>query len=130
MEIFRELGVENEFNVIAIAKGPDRNAGNEDFYMPGRAPFKLGKNDPVLYFLQNLRDEVHRFAITGHRAKRSKSLITSRLDEIADIGPTRKKALLNHFGSVALISNATIEDIMRVPGINRKTAEKIYNFFR
>lgn len=130
IEIFKELGVENEFDVIAIAKGEDRNAGNEDFYMPGRAPFKLQKKDPVLYFMQNLRDEVHRFAITGHRSKRSRTLIRSRLDEIPDIGPTRKKALLNHFGAVSLIENATLEELRKVPGISHSTAEKIYNFFR
>lgn len=129
MEVFKELGVENEFDVIAIAKGPDRNAGNEDFYQPGKQPFKLEKNDPVLYFLQNLRDEVHRFAITGHRSKRSKNLIRSKLDEIPDIGPTRKKALLNHFGAVSLIENASLEELCKVEGINRATAEKIYNFF-
>ena len=129
LEVFKELGVENEFDVIAIAKGPDRNAGKEDFYQPNKAPFKLEKNDPILYFLQNLRDEVHRFAITGHRSKRSKSLISSRLDEITDIGPTRKKALLNHFGSVNLIEAATVEELMKVEGINQKTAEKIYSFF-
>lgn len=130
LEVFKELGIENEFNVIAIAKGPDRNAGNEDFYQPGKAPFKLPKNSPLLYFLQNLRDEVHRFAITGHRSKKIKSLIKSKLDEIPDIGPTRKKALLSHFGSVALIESASLEELMKVEGINRKTAEKIYNFFK
>ncbi len=130
MEIFKELGVENEFDVVAIAKGPDRNAGNEDFYQPNKPPFKLLKNDPVLYFLQNMRDEVHRFAITGHRSKRSKNLIRSKLDEIPDIGPTRKKALLNHFGAVSLIENASLEELCKVEGINRTTAEKVYNFFR
>ncbi len=130
MEIFKELGVENEFDVIAIAKGPDRNAGNEDFYMPGRTAFNLPPNNPVLYFLQNMRDEVHRFAITGHRSKRLKNLMKSQLDEVPDIGPTRKKALLNHFGSIHQIKDASIEQLMKVEGINRKTAEKIHDYFR
>jgi excinuclease ABC subunit C len=130
LDVFKELGVEKEFDVIAIAKGPDRNAGNEDFYQPNKAPFKLSKNDPVLYFLQNLRDEVHRFAITGHRAKRSKALVSSQLDEIEDIGKIRKKALLNYFGSIALIKSASIEDLCKVEGISQSLAEKIYYHFR
>jgi excinuclease ABC subunit C len=130
MQIFKELEIENEFDVIAIAKGVDRNAGNEDFYQPNKQPFKLPKNDPILYFIQNLRDEVHRFAITGHRAKKAKSLIHSRLDEIPDIGPKRKKALLNHFGSATLVENASLDELTKVEGINSATAEKIYNFFR
>lgn len=130
MQIFKELEIENEFDVIAIAKGPDRNAGNEDFYQVGNAPFELQKNDPILYFIQNLRDEVHRFAITGHRAKKVKSLIRSKLDEIPEIGPKRKKALLNHFGSATLVENASLEELIKVEGINQLTAEKVYNYFR
>jgi excinuclease ABC subunit C len=130
MQIFKELEIENEFDVIAIAKGPDRNASNEDFYQVGSTPFKLQKNDSILYFIQNLRDEVHRFAITGHRAKKVKSLIRSKLDEIPEIGPKRKKALLNHFGSATLVENASLEELIKVEGINQLTAEKVYNYFR
>ena len=93
-----ELGV-HDVRLVAIAKGPDRDAGREWFHTDGPRPFQLPPRDPVLYFLQRLRDEAHRFAITTHRAGRSKALVTSELDEIAGIGPGRKRALLNHFGS-------------------------------
>ena|GEM_PF-758768 len=129
-KVFEELGLAEELNYVGIAKGVDRNAGREDFYLPNQTPFKLEPNDPALYFLQNLRDESHRFAISGHRAKRSKSLIKSQLDEIPDVGAVRKKALLNHFGSVKGIKEANMEQLMKADGISQKTAERIYNWFR
>ncbi len=129
-KVFEELGLANKLNYVGIAKGVDRNAGREDFYLPNQTPFKLEHNDPALYFLQNLRDESHRFAISGHRAKRSKSLIKSQLDEVPDIGSTRKKALLNYFGSVKAIKEAELEQLIKVDGISRKIAERVYNWFQ
>jgi excinuclease ABC subunit C len=129
-EIFNELGITDRVNYICIAKGEDRNSGREDFYIPGQKPFKLPVNDPVLYFLQNLRDEAHRFAITGYRKKHKKSNLTSKLDEIPDIGPTRKKALLSYFGSVRDIELASKKDLKKVTGISSKMAENIYDWLR
>ncbi len=126
-QVIQEMGIQN-LAIVCIAKGPDRNAGRETFYRQGREPFQLQENDPVLYYLQRLRDEAHRFAITSHRAKRAKSMYVSKLDEIPNIGPKRKKALLNRFGSARAVENASIEEIASVEGINRKTAEMIYNF--
>ena len=126
-KVFEELGV----NVCyaGIAKGPDRNAGRETFFIPGREPFQLPENDPVLHFLQRLRDEAHRFAIGAHRARRSKSMQTSELDAIPFIGPRRKKALLLHFGSAKAVASASLEDIAKVEGINKTTAKMIYEHF-
>lgn len=129
-EVFEELGIAGKLNYVGIAKGVDRNSGREDFYLPSQTPFKLEPNDPALYLLQNLRDEAHRFAITGHRAKRAKSLIKSQLDEIPDIGSVRKKALLNHFGSVKAIKEATLDELTKAEGISKKTAEKVFNWFQ
>ena len=129
-EVFRELGILDKVNFVCIAKGEDRNSGREDFYLQDERVFKLPVNDSALFFLQNLRDEAHRFAITGHRAKRKKSLTTSVLDEIPDIGKVRKKALLNYFGSARNVEDATIEDLCRVEGISKTLAEQIYNFSR
>jgi excinuclease ABC subunit C len=113
----------------AIAKGPDRNAGREWFHMPGREPFQLIVHDPVLHYLQRLRDEAHRFAINAHRNKRSKSMQTSELDAIAGIGAVRKKALLLHFGSAKGVAAASLEEIAKVEGVSRVTAQLIYNHF-
>ena len=129
-EVFKELGILDKVNFVCIAKGEDRNSGREDFYMQDGRVFKLPINDSALFFLQNLRDEAHRFAITGHRAKRKKALTVSVLDEIPDIGKVRKKALLNHFGSARNVEDATIEDLCRVEGISKTLAEQIYNFSR
>jgi excinuclease ABC subunit C len=115
--------------VVGIAKGPERNAGKERFFQKGRDNFTLSENDPLMHFLQRLRDEAHRFAIGTHRAKRAKSLIQSKLDEIPGIGPARKKALLNHFGSVRGVAVATIQDLQLVEGINKFVAKKIYAYF-
>jgi len=126
-KIFVELGVQPCF--AAIAKGPDRNAGREWFHMPGREPFQLPKGDPVLHFLQRLRDEAHRFAIGAHRNKRSRAIPKSELDSIGGIGPGRKKALLHHFGSAREVASAGIEQIREVPGISKSMAKMIYEHF-
>ncbi|NBC31420.1 MAG: excinuclease ABC subunit UvrC [Alphaproteobacteria bacterium] len=123
--VFADLGIE-DLPLVAIAKGPDRDAGRERFFMPGRAPFQLEPRDPVLYYLQRLRDEAHRFAIGTHRAKRQKQLGQSPLDAIPGIGPRRKKALLLHFGSARAVTRASLDDLAAVDGISRSVAEKIY----
>ncbi|WP_438646682.1 excinuclease ABC subunit UvrC [Salinarimonas soli] len=115
--------------LIGIAKGRDRDAGRETFFTPDRPPFKLPPRDPALYFIQRLRDEAHRFAIGAHRAKRKKEMIKNPLDEIPGIGPTRKRALLHHFGTVKAISRAALEDLMRTPGVNAATAKAVYDHF-
>jgi excinuclease ABC subunit C len=115
--------------VLAIAKGPDRDAGRETLHLPDRAPFKLDPRDPVLYFLQRLRDEAHRFAIASHRARRSKGLGRSALDRVPGIGVKRKKALLGHFGSVRAIEMAGLLDLERVPGIDKAVAKAVHDAF-
>jgi len=115
--------------VVAIAKGPDRDAGREIFFMAGRDPFKLPPRDPLLYFIERLRDEAHRFAIGSHRTRRKKDIREAGLQEIPGIGPTRKRALLRHFGTVKAIERASLPDLAQVPGISAETARKIYEFF-
>jgi excinuclease ABC subunit C len=126
--IFAELGIE-DVAIVAIAKGPDRNAGRERFFLPGRPAFSLEPRDPVLYFLQRLRDEAHRFAIGAHRARREKAIRGSPLDEIPGIGARRKQALLHHFGSARSVARAGIAEIERVPGISKAVAKKVYDHF-
>ena len=127
-EVMAELGLKG-IHLAGVAKGPDRDAGREHFHLPGRAPFMLEPRDPVLYFVQRLRDEAHRFAIGTHRAKRAKSLGVNPLDDIAGIGPTRKRALLKHFGSAKAVSRAGVDDLAAVDGISGEMARKIYDFF-
>jgi excinuclease ABC subunit C len=115
--------------VLAIAKGPDRDAGRETLHLAARAPFKLDPRDPVLYFLQRLRDEAHRFAITSHRARRGKGVGRSALDRVPGVGARRKKALLGHFGSVRAIGTAGLLDLERVPGISKAVAKAVYDAF-
>jgi excinuclease ABC subunit C len=115
--------------IVGIAKGPDRDAGRETFHMPGRQPFRLPPRDPVLYFVQRLRDEAHRFAIGSHRQRRSRDIREAGLQEIAGIGPTRKRALLRHFGTLKAVERASISDLIQVPGISAETARRIYDFF-
>jgi excinuclease ABC subunit C len=115
--------------LVAIAKGPDRDAGRETFFMAGRNPFKLPPRDPLLYFIERLRDEAHRFAIGSHRTRRKKDIREAGLQEIPGIGPTRKRALLHHFGTLKAIERASLPDLALVPGINAETARKIYEFF-
>src|SRR5438132_419302 len=126
--VLAELGVD-DVAIAAIAKGPDRNAGRERFFIPGRAPFTLDPRDPVLYFLQRLRDEAHRFAIAAHRAKRTKALGRSPLDEIEGVGARRKQALLHHFGSARAVARAGLGELERVSGISKTVAKKIYDYF-
>jgi excinuclease ABC subunit C len=127
-EVFADLGVDN-VHLLGIAKGPDRNAGREHLYRTGRKPIMLEPRDPVLYFLQRLRDEAHRFAISSHRARRSKAITSSPLDEISGIGAKRKKALLMHFGSARSVARAGLADLETVDGINSTVAQKIYGHF-
>jgi excinuclease ABC subunit C len=115
--------------VVAIAKGPDRDAGRETFFMAGRAPFRLPPRDPLLYFIERLRDEAHRFAVGSHRTRRKKDIREAGLQEIPGVGPTRKRALLRHFGTVKAIERASLPDLVQVPGISAETARKIYEFF-
>jgi excinuclease ABC subunit C len=127
-ETLAALGV-TDVPLIAIAKGPDRDAGRETFFMAGRSPFKLPPRDPLLYFIERMRDEAHRFAIGSHRARRKKDIREAGLQEIPGIGPTRKRALLRHFGTLKAIERASLPDLAQVPGINAETARKIYEFF-
>lgn len=126
--VLTELGVQG-VPVVSIAKGPDRNAGRERFFMEGREPVNLDQGDPVLYFMQRARDEAHRFAITTHRARRSAAIGQNPLDAIAGIGGKRKKALLLHFGSAKGVAEAGVADLQKVAGISKAVAEKIYGFF-
>jgi excinuclease ABC subunit C len=127
LKVIEELDVDG-ITVVGIAKGPDRNAGREKFFQKGRDTFTLPDNDSLMHFLQRLRDEAHRFAIGTHRAKRAKTLVFSRLDEISGIGPARKKALLQHFGSARGVSLASLQDLQLVPGVNKFVAKKIYAY--
>jgi excinuclease ABC subunit C len=127
--IFEELGIISEIPLVAIAKGPERDAGREWFHMAGRAAFQLPPRDPVLYFLQRLRDEAHRFAITTHRNARTKKITTSELDDVPGIGAARKRALLMHFGSARGVKAAGLRDLEAVTGINRSTARAVYAHF-
>jgi len=127
-DVLQDLGIE-DVQVAAIAKGPERNAGRERIFLAGRPPIQPAPSDPVLFFLQRLRDEAHRFVIGGHRARRSAKLAQSEIDEIPGIGPRRKKALLHHFGSSRAVERAGLADLEVVPGISRATARKIYDWF-
>jgi len=127
--VLKELGIDG-VAVVGIAKGPDRNAGRERFFMPMHEPITLPQGDAALYYLERLRDEAHRFAIGTHRARRTKAIGQSRLDEIPGIGAKRKKALLNHLGSAKAVEEADVEDLMRAEGISRATAQKIWGYFR
>jgi excinuclease ABC subunit C len=128
VEVLEGLGIAG-VPLIGVAKGPDRDAGREHFHQPGRAPRMLEPRDPVLYFVQRLRDEAHRFAIGTHRARRGKAIGANPLDEIAGIGPTRKRALLKHFGSAKAVSRASADDLAAVEGISAAMARTIYDFF-
>jgi excinuclease ABC subunit C len=127
-QVFADLGVEDVV-LVGISKGPDRDAGREHFYIPGREPFRLDPKSPVLYYLQRLRDEAHRFAIGTHRKKRSKAIGANPLDEISGIGAARKRALLQHFGSAKAVSAASATDIEAVEGVSKAMAKKIFDFF-
>jgi excinuclease ABC subunit C len=126
--VMDDLGI-SDIPLVAIAKGPDRNAGRERFFTPGKPPLSFEPRDPVLYFLQRMRDEAHRFAIGTHRARREKALGTSPLDEVPGIGPNRKRALLHQFGSAKAVARAGVADLEAVQGISRAVAKKIYAHF-
>ncbi|MER9301750.1 excinuclease ABC subunit UvrC [Mesorhizobium sp. M0293] len=128
-KILSDLGIEDRVVAIGIAKGQDRDAGRERFFVRGRDSFSLPVRDPVLYFVQRLRDEVHRFAIGSHRARRKKEMVKSPLDEISGIGPGRKRALLLAFGTAKAVSRAAIEDLRKVDGISEQVAKLVYNHF-
>ncbi|MGL4398213.1 MAG: excinuclease ABC subunit UvrC, partial [Hyphomicrobium sp.] len=128
-QVMADLGI-TDIALVGVAKGPDRDAGREHFHIPGQLrPLMLEPRDPVLYFVQRLRDEAHRFAIGTHRARRSKAISANPLDDIDGIGPTRRRALLKHFGSAKAVSRAGIEDLKAVDGISGEMAQKIYDFF-
>lgn len=128
MQIVRELGVE-DVAFIGVSKGPDRNAGRETFHLPDGREFTLPVNAPVMFYLQRLRDEAHRFAIGAHRAKRSKAITVSPLDEVPGIGPSRKKALLMHFGTARAVRNASLEDLQKAPGVSAAVAQTVYDYY-
>lgn len=128
-EVIAELNLQKEVTFIGIAKGEERDAGREKFFMEGRDAFMLPHRDPVLYYVQRLRDEAHRFAIGTHRAKRKKDIIKNPLDEIEGIGPTRKRALLQRFGSAKAVGRAALADLISVPGVSTQLAQQIYDHF-
>ncbi|GLR86989.1 excinuclease ABC subunit UvrC [Bradyrhizobium iriomotense] len=127
-EIFESLGL-TQVSLMSVAKGPDRDAGRETLFMPGREAIKLEQRDPVLYFIQRLRDEAHRFVIGSHRKLRKKDIREAGLQEIPGIGPSRKRALLHHFGTLKEIERASIADLGKVPGVSAESARKIFEFF-
>ena len=127
-QVFADLGVE-DVALASISKGPDRDAGREHFYLPGKEPFRLDAKSPVLYYLQRLRDEAHRFVIGGHRKKRSAAIGANPLDEIAGVGAGRKRALLQHFGSARAVAGASLADLSAVSGVSETLAKKIFDFF-
>ncbi|TCD14322.1 excinuclease ABC subunit UvrC [Oricola cellulosilytica] len=130
MKILADLGIEDVVDVVGVAKGVDRDAGRERFIIPGKPDFSLPPRDPVLYFIQRLRDEAHRFAIGSHRARRKKEMVKNPLDEVAGIGPARKRALLHHFGSAKGVSRAALDDLAQVDGISEAMAKQVYDHFR
>ena len=127
-ETLAALGI-TDLPLVGVAKGLDRDAGRETFFVPGRAPFKLPPRDPLLYFIERLRDEAHRYAIGSHRARRKKDIREAGLQEIPGVGPTRKRALLHHFGTLKAIERAALPDLAKVPGVSAEIARKIYDFF-
>jgi len=127
--ILEELGITDSVIAIGVAKGVDREAGRERFFAPARESFSLPPRDPVLYFIQRMRDEAHRFAIGSHRARRKKEMVRNPLDEIGGIGPSRKRALLQHFGTAKAVSRAALSDLMAVEGISETVARQVYNHF-
>jgi len=127
-EVMEDAGI-HDVPVVAVSKGPDRNAGRETFHLPGGRELTMPPNSALLFYLQRLRDEAHRFAIGTHRAKRAKSLTTSTLDEVPGIGPNRKRALLMHFGTARAVKGAALEDLEKAPGISKAMARQLYDYF-
>jgi excinuclease ABC subunit C len=131
LDVMRELGLTpNDIPIVGIAKGVDRDAGRERFFMPGKPWFRMEEKSPVLYYLQRLRDEAHRYAIGAHRAKRKADITRSPLDEIEGVGPARKRALLERFGSARGVERAALAELRQAPGINEALARRIYAYFR
>jgi excinuclease ABC subunit C len=128
MEVMADLGVD-DIVVAGVAKGPDRDAGLERFFMPGKAPFMLEPKSPALYYLQRLRDEAHRFAIGSHRTRRTMEMKKNPLDEIEGVGAGRKRALLHAFGSARGVSRASLADLAKVDGVSESLAQRIFDFF-
>jgi excinuclease ABC subunit C len=128
-EVMAELGVD-DIPVVGVAKGPERDAGREHFFIPGKSPFMLEMKSPVLYYLQRLRDEAHRFAIGSHRTRRAGEMKKNPLDEIEGVGAKRKTALLHAFGSARGVSRAAVQDLAKVEGVNEALAQRIHDFFR
>jgi excinuclease ABC subunit C len=124
-----DLGVD-DIPVVGVAKGPDRDAGMERFFMPGKPPFMLEPKSPVLYYLQRLRDEAHRFAIGSHRTRRAMDMKKNPLDEIDGVGPGRKRALLHAFGSARGVARASVDDLAKVEGLSQSLAQRIHDHFR
>ena len=129
LEVLDALNLTDKIPVVGIAKGKDRNAGRERFFLPHQPPKSLTFGSPLLHYLQTIRDEAHRYAISTHRNKRNKALTKSTLDDIPSIGKKRKHDLIHHFGSVSDIAAASVEDLSKVDGISRKTAQIIYDYF-
>ncbi len=128
-DVLMNFGLHESIKLVSIAKGEDRNAGREKFFVAGKAPFQLPVNDPALHYLQRLRDEAHRFAVGAHRTRRSMEIGRSQLDDVPGIGARRKKLLLQHFGSAKAVAEAGIPDLQKVTGISRAFAQKIYDYF-
>jgi excinuclease ABC subunit C len=128
-EVMADLGVD-DIVVVGVAKGPDRDAGLERFFLPGKPPFMLEAKSPVLYYLQRLRDEAHRFAIGTHRTRRAMEMRKNPLDEIDGVGAARKRALLHAFGSAKGVSRASMDDLTKVEGVSEALAQRIFDFFR
>jgi excinuclease ABC subunit C len=127
-DVFADLGITG-VAIAGVAKGPRRHAGRERLHFPDKSPVMLPPNDPVMFFVQRLRDEAHRFAIGSHRVRRAKEVRHSELDAIIGIGPQRKRALLNRFGSVRAVADAGLQDLQEVEGVNRMVAQRVYDFF-
>jgi excinuclease ABC subunit C len=128
LEVMADLGVD-DIAVVGVAKGPDRDAGLERFFMEGRDPFMLEPRSPTLYYLQRLRDEAHRFAIGAHRTRRTMEMKKNPLDDIEGVGPGRKRALLHAFGSARGVSRASAVDLAKVEGVSSQLAQRIYDYF-
>ncbi len=129
LEVMADIGVD-DINVVGVAKGPDRDAGLERFFIEGKTPFMLEPKSPVLYYLQRLRDEAHRFANGSHQARRAMDIKKNPLDEIDGVGPGRKRALLHAFGSARGVSRASVDDLAKVDGVSEALAQRIFDFFR
>jgi excinuclease ABC subunit C len=129
MEVMADLGLD-DIALVGVAKGPDRDAGLERFFLPAKTPFMLEPKSPVLYYLQRLRDEAHRFAIGTHRVRRRMEMTRNPLDEIEGVGPARKRALLHAFGSARGVSRAAVADLVKVEGVSEQLAQRIFDFFR